>query len=275
MEEKEFNELVEKIEKKTGESISTQIKDALKDIDVEKLNGLLSTEMVSKEDVDGIVAEALKETKQLAEEAKEQARIATEKGSAANGSYMEKAAHEIKENLSAIKSIANRSSKDEIQVKALTLRSSVAGDPYGMVIPGIDDLQRKARTFYDFLSKQVIPIGENHSGVIRYTDWNEATTVKAAAAVAEGAAFPESTAIFARLSVNVEKVGDTLPVTEEFFEDEALAAGELNLFLQSNVLDKVSADVINGDGAAPNIHSIDSRANAYTAAASDRDWETS
>ena len=50
---------------------------------------------------------------------------------------------------------------------------------------------------YDVFAK--IPVsGSNNNGVITYTDWDEATTVRAADMIAEGGTFPESTATFHR-----------------------------------------------------------------------------
>ena len=203
------------------------------------------------------------------QEAEEKAAQAIEGvGKSKGDNPIESAAKEIKENKDTLKMIANRTSNKEVVVKALTLRSSVATNTIGLDLPGIGQFGRKIRAFYDFLSKQLIPLPEDHAGIIRYRDWDEATTVKAAAAIAEGAAFPESTAKFKGYTLPIEKIGDTLPVTEEFFEDEPTAAAELNMFLQSNVLDKVANDVVNGDGSSPNIKSIDSEATAFTAAAS-------
>lgn len=206
--------------------------------------------------------------KQLVQEATEKANQALEKGNDNSSDPLAKAAAELKENKEAIKAIATRQSTKEVVIKALTLRTSVATNTIGFDLPGIGQFGRKARTFYEFLSKQVIPLPSDHAGIIRYRDWDEATTVKAAAAVAEGAAFPESTAKWKGYTLPIEKIGDTLPVTEEFFEDEPTAAAELNLFLQSNVLDKVDTDIVLADGVSPNLKSIDSEATAFTAAAS-------
>ncbi len=269
MEEKDFNELVAKVEEATGEKISEQVKEALKDVDAEKLKELLEKELVSKEDIEDLAkSEDLGQLKTIVTEIEEKVNQVVENSSKKSGNTLEDAAKEIEENKETLKSIASRQSNKEVTIKALTLRSSVATNTIGLDLPGIGQFGRKARTFYDFLAKQVIPLPSDHAGIIRYRDWDEATTVKAAAAVAEGAAFPESTAKWKGYTLPIEKIGDTLPVTEEFFEDEPTAAAELNLFLQSNVLDKCANDVILGDGVSPNIKSIDSEANAFTAAAS-------
>ena len=83
----------------------------------------------------------------------------------------------------------------------------------------IGQLGVKRRALYDFFPKVQVGNG-NHNGTIAYIDWDEDTTVRAAAIVAEGATFPESTAKFAEYTKKLQKIGDTLPVTEEFMEDE-------------------------------------------------------
>lgn len=269
MEEKDFNELVAKVEKETGEKISEQVKEALKEVDTEKLKELLEKELVSKEDIKDVVkSEDLEQLKTVVSEMEEKVNQAVESSSKKSGNKLEDAAKEIEENKDTLKAIASRQSNKEVTIKALTLRSSVETNTIGLDLAGIGQIGRMGRSFYEFLSKQVIPLPADHAGIIRYRDWDEATTVSAAAAVAEGAVFPESTAKWKGFTLPIEKIGDTLPVTEEFFEDEPTAAAELNLFLQSNVLDKCANDVILGDGVSPNIKSIDSEANAYTAAAS-------
>ncbi|WP_219334644.1 phage major capsid protein, partial [Oenococcus oeni] len=86
------------------------------------------------------------------------------------------------------------------------------------------------------------------NGTIRYYDWDQATIVRAAAFRAEGAAFPESTASWVRRSVPIEKIGDTIPVTEEFMEDEEMFAAELAFFLETNVKLAKELSVYSGNG---------------------------
>lgn len=173
---------------------------------------------------------------------------------------------EIKENKETIKEIA-KGSNAELIVKAGTLRASIATNPHELSLDGIGQLARKKRSLYDIFRK--IPVGKgNHNGTISYIDWDEATTVKAAAAVAEGAAFPESTAKFKGYTLALRKIGDVLPVSEEFFEDEEMAAGELSLFLDTNVEDKIDSQIVIGDNTGENLKGLVSSVPAYTPVAS-------
>lgn len=174
---------------------------------------------------------------------------------------------EIKENKSELKAIAKRESGAEVVVKANTLIASIATNPHNLLLDGIGQLARKARSLYDFFPKIQVGRG-NHNGTISYIDWDEATTVKAAAMVAEGAAFPESTAKFKGYTLPLRKIGDTLPVSEEFLEDEVMAAAELDLFLSANVENVVDDQLVNGDNTGENLKGLVASVPAYTPIAS-------
>ncbi len=172
---------------------------------------------------------------------------------------------EIKENKETLKSIA-KGGNAEVVLKADTLRASIATNPHVEMLDGIGQLQRKKRSLYDLFRK--IPVGAgNHNGTVAYVDWDEATTVKAAASVAEGVAFAESTAKFKGYTLALQKIGDSLPVSEEFFNDEVMAAAELEVFLDANVLDKVASQIVVGDNTGTNLKGLVSSAQAYTPAA--------
>lgn len=156
---------------------------------------------------------------------------------------------------------------DEVELKADTARASITTNPNQLLLPGIGQLIRIARSYYNLVRKVNIPMG-NHNGTIKYLDWDEDTTVKAAAAVAEGGTFPESTATFKGYSIEIKKLGDTLPVNEEFFEDEVSAGAELEGFIQNNVESKIDTDLINADGTGNNIKGLVASVDAYTPVAS-------
>lgn len=156
----------------------------------------------------------------------------------------------------------------ELEIKAnVTVGGSITDNASGFFLPTIGQLGVKERTLYTVLPKRTVS-DTNNGGKVRYYDWDEDTIVRAAAAVAEGAAFPESTAAFRWYSEDLKKIGDTLPVTDEFFEDESLAAGELSRFLQVNVETKIDSDLVNANGVGTNIKGLLTYAPSYTAVAS-------
>jgi len=109
-----------------------------------------------------------------------------------------------------------------------------------------------------------VSIGKDSAGTIVYIDWDTATTVRAAAAVAEGVAFPESTVAWEEKSITMKKIGDTIPVTEEFVVDQSRFAGEIQMFLSDNVQLELDDQLLNGDGTGANILGLDAKAPVFT-----------
>lgn len=156
--------------------------------------------------------------------------------------------------------------KYDIVIKADTLRASIATNNHYLQIGGIGQLGRVEVGIYDICTKYPVSKG-NHNGTIAYTDWDEDTTVKNAAAVAEGVAFNESTAKFKGYTLPLRKIGDTLPVSEEFFEDEEMAAGELRGFIQTNVACARDTELITGDNTGQHLKGLVTSVPTYTAIA--------
>jgi len=173
---------------------------------------------------------------------------------------------ELKENKEAIEAIA-KGSNTEVVIKATTNRASIANNEQALDLMEVGQLAHRKLSLYDIFPKVNVS-SSNNNGTIRYYDWDEATIARAAASVAEGVAFPESTAKFKKGSVVIEKIGDTLPVTEEFFEDEAMFASELNLFLDTNVALEVDRQLCNTTGAANTLVGLYASTPAYTPVAS-------
>ncbi len=169
---------------------------------------------------------------------------------------------ELEANKAVLKEIAGGISNKEVVVKALSNRASIANNEQAYDLPDVGQLATRKLSMYDIFPKLTIGDG-NNNGVIRYYDWDEATIARAAAAVAEGIAFPESTAKFKKGSVAIQKVGDTLPVTEEFFEDAQMFAAELGMFLDTNVALEVDRQLALGDGTGNTITGLVASVDAY------------
>lgn len=261
MEKTEFDALVAKIEESTGAKVTEQVKEALKGYDAEALKNV-----ASKEDLKGLVkAEDIEALKTKLDEVAEKANLAIEnmEGKESKKTFLDA----FKEVKADIQGLVKGSSTKEVVIKAATNRASIATNPSGLFLPEIGQLGVKRRSLYDVLPK--MPVGSgNHQGLIRYVDWDESTTVRAAAVVAEGGTFPESTAKFKGYSQELIKIGDTLPVSEEFGTDEVSAAAELEMFLETNVKTKVDAELMNGAGTAGNIEGLVAASPAYTPVAS-------
>jgi hypothetical protein len=173
---------------------------------------------------------------------------------------------EISENKEQILAIA-KGDKNEVELKAVSNRASIANNTESVRLTDIGQLGVKRRALYDFFPKVQVGNG-NHNGTISYIDWDEDTTVRAAAVVAEGGQFPESTAKFAEYTKKLQKIGDTLPITDEFMEDEVLAASELTNFIEVNVNSVIDTKIAVGAGGANDIEGLYTAAPAYTPVAS-------
>jgi hypothetical protein len=171
---------------------------------------------------------------------------------------------EIAKNKEALKSLPQGK---ELVLKATVTRASIANNAHAVDLTNIGQLGFRKLSAYDIFPKISVPEG-NHNGTIRYVDWDAATIVRAAAMRAENTAFPESTAAFQTYTIPLQKIGDTLPVTEEFFEDEQLAASELEMFLRTNVEIVRDTQLVTGDGTGTNLTGVYPAAPTYTAAAS-------
>ena len=170
----------------------------------------------------------------------------------------------IKEQVSKIA----RGERAEIELKAATNVASIATNTAGFDIPNVGQLATAERNAYAIFPKQNISNGQNLRKTINYWDWDESTTVRAADMVAEGGTFPESTAKWKQYTIPVQKVGDTLPVTEEFLEDEQMFYAELGMFLRTNVEIKVNDQIVNGDGTGNNLTGLVASTPTYVPVAS-------
>lgn len=105
--------------------------------------------------------------------------------------------------------------------------------------------------------------GTTTSGTVRYLQ--ETTNTNAAATVAEGAAKPESTITFTQVDEPVRKVATFLPVSDEMLEDEMQIRSYLDDRLRLFVQHAEEAQLLSGDGTAPNVSGITDRTGVQTA----------
>jgi HK97 family phage major capsid protein len=105
--------------------------------------------------------------------------------------------------------------------------------------------------------------GNTDSGTVRYLQ--ETTNTNAAATVAEAAAKPESTITFTQIDEPVRKVATFLPVSDEMLEDDAQIRSYLDNRLRLFVQHAEEAQLLAGDGTAPNISGILDRTGLQTA----------
>jgi HK97 family phage major capsid protein len=139
-----------------------------------------------------------------------------------------------------------------VELQATTL-DTTSGSGGQLIVtdfqPGILPLLFKRLTVADLIAP-----GTTTSNSITY--FKETTATNAAAAVAEGAAKPESTLIFALQSDLVRKIANWLPVTEEMLEDADQIRSYIDMRLRLFVALAEEDQLLNGSGVAPNIQGI-------------------
>ncbi|MDA2936826.1 phage major capsid protein [Acidobacteria bacterium AH-259-A15] len=131
-----------------------------------------------------------------------------------------------------------------------TLFETTAGwPPESIRLPGFVEAVTRPVQVLD-----IIPMGRTGNEAIKYME--ETTRTHAAAEKAEGAAFAESTFVFTEKSSNVEKITDSVPVTDEQLEDVNQVESYLNGRVTFGLRQRLDSQVINGDGIAPNLKGI-------------------
>jgi HK97 family phage major capsid protein len=116
-------------------------------------------------------------------------------------------------------------------------------------LPGIIPLPQRPLVIRDLMMP-----GTTDSNTV--VSMKETSVTNAAAAVAEGAAKPESTIVFDAVNEPVRKIATWIPVTDEMMEDvpafSAYIDGRLRLFVQL----AEDSQLLSGDGTAPNLSGI-------------------
>jgi HK97 family phage major capsid protein len=87
--------------------------------------------------------------------------------------------------------------------------------------------------------------------------WMEKTTYTISAAeIAEAATYPESVYVWTERSAPVQKIADSIPVTDEQIDDVDQMQSLLDADLRFGVRQKLDSQVINGTGTPPQIRGI-------------------
>lgn len=116
--------------------------------------------------------------------------------------------------------------------------------PPGMVLVGVQRL-----TVADLLAQ-----GQTTMNTIRYV--KEDTYTNAATTVAEGALKPEATFDTSEVDAPVRKIAVTAKVTDEMFADFPIIRDYIDNRLRFMVAEREEAQLLNGNGTAPNLRGI-------------------
>ena len=152
-----------------------------------------------------------------------------------------------------------RGSLGELSLYGLkTLITSADMTPQGQRLSAIQPYLTEERTTVGELVLQ----GTTGAQKIEY--FEETTFTNAAAAVAEGAAKPESALDFTLREDSVRKIATWIPVTDEMLADVPFFESYLRERLGFMVRQTEEAQLLNGDGVAPNIEGIMRRTGVQT-----------
>lgn len=161
------------------------------------------------------------------------------------------------ENLDAIKGAVSSKREFTLELKADVLRSSVTNSTQSMRLPDIGDIARNRVMIASlFRAGSVSP---NSNGVIRYVDLSAETL--AALATSEGSTLPESSYTWADYTAKVEKIGTTIPVSEEAIADVDFMESEIRRLLEIDVMQEENSELWSGSGTTPHLKGV------YTTAA--------
>jgi len=145
--------------------------------------------------------------------------------------------------------------EQNVVIEKDTLRSAVADYEATVREPGIAPVQTPFLRFMDVMNV-TNDNNPNDGGQIWYMDYDEATITRNAAAYAEGGTIPKSDIGWKRYVEEYKKIGDSLVVTDEFFEDFAELAALLESFITENVDLAIEQELWDGTGVGEHLKGI-------------------
>jgi len=102
--------------------------------------------------------------------------------------------------------------------------------------------------------RTLLPIGNTDSQTIRFP--KESAYDDGAAATAQGSAVGQSDFDITATSVNVEKIGTFMRITEEMLNDTPGLSSYLSARVPGKVLSVEDTEILNGDGSSPNLDGL-------------------
>lgn len=100
----------------------------------------------------------------------------------------------------------------------------------------------------------IIPVGSTDFPLVKYME--ETTRTHNSAEKAEGGTFAESAFALTERSSTVQKITDSLPVTDEQLEDVSMVTSYINGRLIFGLRQRLDTQCLTGDGSSPNLRGI-------------------
>lgn len=131
-----------------------------------------------------------------------------------------------------------------------TLMTRSAGfAPESVRLPGFVEAATRPVQLLDILP--MFPTGQE---AVKYME--ETTRTHAAAETAEGGTFAESTFAFTERTAIVEKITDSVPVTDEQLADVPMMEGYINSRLAFGIRQRLDSQCLAGNGTSPNLRGL-------------------
>lgn len=147
---------------------------------------------------------------------------------------------------------------DTMGAKAL-LSTGAGFAPESARLPGFVEAATRPIQLLD-----IIPVFRTGFDTIKYME--ETTRTHGAVEKDEGAAFAESTFVFTEKNSPVEKITDSLPVTDEQLEDVPMMSGYINGRLNFGIRQRLDGQSLVGNGTSPNLRGLKNTAGIQTQA---------
>lgn len=264
MEEKEFNELVAKIEKAAGEKISEEVKEALKGVDTETLKELANKDLATKDDLKELVKTSdIEELKTLVEEATEKANQAIESQTAGaeKDTFIDSIKKSLLANVDSLKAM-----KDDPNQK-VTIKAAVAMTFATNTTGNVGRTERETG-WADTLRRTpiLLDIVNTSSTNARNYEWVEKSGRDGGVAmVAEGAVKPQGDWDLELFSQQPKKEAIIVTVSKEMLDDIDGMARDIQEEVYEQLRLFTESIVLNGDGTGNNIVGLDANATAFVA----------
>ena len=154
----------------------------------------------------------------------------------------------------------SNAAKFEMKAGDMTMANSYTGVVAAeTVVPGIKyDPSRSVNI------RNLIPNGSTNAQTIRFP--KESAYDDGAAATAQGSTLPASDFDITATSVNVEKIGTFMRITEEMLADTPQLSSYLSARVPGKVLAIEDNEILNGDGSAPNLDGLFTDGTAFVTA---------
>jgi len=110
--------------------------------------------------------------------------------------------------------------------------------------------------------RTLIPNGSTDAQTVRFP--KESAYTDNAAATAQGSALGQSDFDITATSVNMEKIGTFMKVTDELLSDTAGLSSYLAARVPNKVLSVEDTEILNGDGSSPNLDGLFTDGTAFT-----------